>query len=245
MSLEKDLRRLGMVAAPDALYSNVMNELGLGDQYGTLETALGPVRIAFNRRGISAVYSARSPEVFERWFNSRFGRPLRPAEKLPERLLAKPLRFDLRGCSEFEQAVLRKALEIPKGEVRSYAWIAREIGRPAAVRAVGTALAHNPIPVLIPCHRVVRSDGLIGNYSLGGPDAKRTILRSEGLEPDRLEKLAKVGVRYQGSDTTHIFCMPTCRYGRRVMDRHRVDFHSEAEARERGYRPCKVCRPAI
>lgn len=233
-----------MIAAPDGLYENVMSELGLGDRYGTIETALGPVHVAFNSHGISAVFSARSPELFERWFAARFRRPLRQVAELPARLLAKPLRFDLRGCSEFEQAVLRKALEIPSGEVRPYSWIAREIGRPLAVRAVGTALARNPIPVFIPCHRVVRADGLIGNYGLGGPDAKKTILRAEGVEPDRLEALARAGIRYQGSDTTHIFCMPSCRHARRVMDEHRVDFHSESEARARGYRPCKVCRPA-
>ena len=80
---------------------------------------------------------------------------------------------------------------------------------------------------------------------MGGPEAKQTILRAEGLEPDRLEELARAGVRYEGSNTTHIFCMPSCRYARRVMDVHRVTFRSEAQARESGYRPCKVCRPAV
>jgi methylphosphotriester-DNA--protein-cysteine methyltransferase len=50
-------------------------------------------------------------------------------------------------------------------------------------------------------------------------------------------------VRYLGSDTTHIFCMPTCRHARRVMERHEVEFRSEEEARSKGYRPCKICRP--
>ena len=87
--------------------------------------------------------------------------------------------------TEFERAVLLKALEIPRGEVRTYGWIAAEIGRPAAVRAVGSALRKNPVPVLIPCHRVVRSDGHIGQYALGGSDAKRTILAAEGLAVGR------------------------------------------------------------
>ena len=65
--------------------------------------------------------------------------------------------LDLRGSTEFEQAVWLKALEIPRGEVRPYGWIAAEIGRPKAVRAVGTALGHNPIPLIVPCHRVVRT----------------------------------------------------------------------------------------
>ena len=65
--------------------------------------------------------------------------------------------------------MLTKTLEIPSGEVRPYGWVAREIGRPKAVRAVGSALGRNPVPVLIPCHRVVRSDGHVGNYGLGVP----------------------------------------------------------------------------
>ena len=118
-----------------------------------------------------------------------------------------------------------------------------EIGHPAAVRAVGTALGHNPVPLLIPCHRVVRSDGHIGQYSLGGPENKRTLLEWEGADPDELERLAKAGIRYIGSDTTHIVCHPTCHHARRVTDRHRITFRSMDEAARSGYRPCKICRP--
>ena len=90
--------------------------------------------------------------------------------------------LDLRGRTAFERDVWSKALEIPRGEVRPYGWIAAEIGRPKAVRAVGTALGHNPVPLIVPCHRVVRSDGLLGQYSLGGPGNKRTILAAEGVD---------------------------------------------------------------
>src|SRR6185503_8389727 len=82
-------------------------------------------------------------------------------------------------------------------------------------RAVGSALAHNPVPLVVPCHRVVRSDGLIGQYSMGGPDAKRRVLGSEGLDTAWLEAEAAAGHRYTGSDTTHIVCHPTCRDARR------------------------------
>jgi O-6-methylguanine DNA methyltransferase len=136
-----------------------------------------------------------------------------------------------------------KALEIPRGEVRPYGWIAAEIGRPKAVRAVGTALGHNPVPLIVPCHRVVRSDGTLGQYSLGGPENKRTILAAEGADPDELEGLARAGVRFVGSDTTHIYCMPTCRDARRVTDRHLVQFSSARVAAAAGYRPCLHCRP--
>jgi O-6-methylguanine DNA methyltransferase len=151
---------------------------------------------------------------------------------------------DLRDRSPFERDVLRKAAEIPRGEVRPYGWIAAEIGRPKAVRAVGTALGHNPVPFIVPCHRVVRTDGTLGQYSLGGPHNKRAILTWEGLDPDAFEQLARSGVHYTGSKTTHIVCHPTCRHARRTMEVHRVGFRSLKAAAEAGYRPCKVCRPA-
>ena len=110
--------------------------------------------------------------------------------------------LDLRGHSRFEQDVWRKALEIPRGEVRPYGWIAAEIGRPKAVRAVGTALGHNPVPLIVPCHRVVRSDGMIGQYSLGGPENKRTILAAEGLDPEAMESAARRGERLVGCAST-------------------------------------------
>jgi O-6-methylguanine DNA methyltransferase len=146
--------------------------------------------------------------------------------------------------TEFERAVLLKTLEIPPGEIRPYGWIAAEIDRPKAVRAVGTALAHNPIPLFIPCHRVVRSDGHLGRYSLGGPAAKRSALASEGVAIEPLEALARAGVRYLGSDTTHIFCYPTCRHARKLTIKHEVRFPSVRAAVGLGYRACKVCRPA-
>lgn len=82
--------------------------------------------------------------------------------------------------SPLQQFVLAKLLEIPRGQVRSYAWVAKEIGNPTAVRAVATAVARNPIPILIPCHRVVRSDGQIGEF-IFGPMFKHRLLENEGV----------------------------------------------------------------
>ena len=110
---------------------------------------------------------------------------------------------------------------------------------------MGTALAHNPIPFVIPCHRVVRSDGHIGQYGAGGPSAKRAVLASEGVDPDELERLASRGVRFMGSDTTHIFCFPTCRNARRIKAENRTSFRTGQGALHDGYRPCRVCRPSI
>lgn len=240
--------------APAGVGFGALVEIGLADLCAPLDTPLGRVFVAWNGRGVSWVSASRDAAEFERRFTSRVGRPIRLAPALPgrlaralERRLAGDRRaridLDLRGHTPFEVAVWTKALEIPRGEVRPYAWIAAEIGRPRAVRAVGTALSNNPVPLVVPCHRVVRSDGRMGEYSMGGPDAKRRILGVEGVDTATLEREAAAGIRFVGSDTTRIVCHPTCRDARRVTGRHRVGFPSLAAAAAAGYRPCRHCRP--
>jgi len=241
--------------APHSLARNVLADVGLADRYGRFDSPIGPLVVAWNGLGVSGVEAADDDANFEANHLARTGRPAHPVERVPDRLataIARRLEgdrrvridLDLRGHTDFERDVWQKALEIPRGEVRPYGWIAAEIGRPKAVRAVGTALGHNPVPLIVPCHRVVRSDGTIGQYSLGGPENKRTILEAEGLDLPEMERLAASGVRFIGSDTTKIFCLPTCRHARRVTDRHRLEFHSMADGQARGYRACLVCRPA-
>src|SRR5215467_14093673 len=255
--LETDLRDLGRVRAPDGFVERVLAAVGIAprvsDTYAEVETSLGVVHVAWNSEGISAVRPAGTRSEFERWFTGRLGRPVARAEAPPERLarqvsgaiagLDRRMRFDLSRLGPFEQDVLRKTAEIPRGEVRSYAWVAREIGRPRAVRAVGSALGNNPIPYLIPCHRVVRSDGTLGQYSAGGSQAKRAILEHEGVDPGWLEILAGNGARFVGSRTTQVFCLPTCAHARRIKAPNRVYLRSEHEARRAGFRPCARCRP--
>jgi methylated-DNA-[protein]-cysteine S-methyltransferase len=89
------------------------------------------------------------------------------------------IRVDLSGISPFQRDVLMAAASIPAGEVVSYGEIARRIGRPGGSRAVGQALGHNPIPIVIPCHRVIAAGGQIGGYG-GGLARKRRLLRLEG-----------------------------------------------------------------
>jgi O-6-methylguanine DNA methyltransferase len=240
--------------APATLAPATLVAVGLADEYATMDSPIGPVYVAWNGRGVSTVEAAGDPRQFEQRFGHVFGRPIRPAGAIAprlERALARrlagdrraALELDLRGRTDFERAVWSKALEIPRGEVRPYGWIAAEIGRPRAVRAVGTALAHNPVPLVVPCHRVVRSDGLLGQYSLGGPGNKRAILATEGLDAGELEELARAGIRYIGSDTTHIYCLPSCHNARRISERHRVPFRSAVASESAGYRACRECRP--
>ncbi len=91
------------------------------------------------------------------------------------------LPIDVRGTA-FQEAVWKELRKIPLGETRSYADIAAAVGQPQSVRAVGTANGKNPVAVLVPCHRVIRSDGSLGGYA-GGLDRKRKLLAAEGADP--------------------------------------------------------------
>lgn len=215
---------------------------------------VGALYVAFTDRGISHVcpttWVGDEPERFLEEYRTRFGRPLRPAARPPAGVAGAlrtgrgtGLQYDLRGVGAFDRAVLAKTLEIPPGEVRPYAWIAREIGHPAAVRAAGSALGRNPVPILIPCHRVVRSDGATGNYGFG-PQLKVDLLRAEKVDLDESRRLGRQGVRYVANASTGVFCYPSCAHVRRITPPRRVELGNVAAASAGGYRPCRLCRPA-
>jgi O-6-methylguanine DNA methyltransferase len=251
MSIEQALAELAVVAPKD-VFAGIMVGTGLWDEFALFDGPTEPLYVAWSRRGVTACVPVSALGDDE--FTSRHPRPARQATSIPRRI-ERPLRdalasgrlgnlpVDLSALGEFQRAVLEKCAQIPPGEIRPYGWIAKEIGKPDAVRAVGSALGRNPVPILIPCHRVVRTDGHIGNYAFG-TQMKWDLLEAEGVDPLQIEAAARRRVRYTGSDTTHIYCYPTCRHAKRVVDTHRVEFRSADEARSDGYRPCKVCRPA-
>jgi O-6-methylguanine DNA methyltransferase len=138
---------------------------------------------------------------------------------------------DLSHAPDFQKKVLAAARRIPFGEVRPYAWVAQRIGNPRAVRAVGTALGRNPVPFIVPCHRVLQTGGGLGGY-LFGTDVKSRLLALERTTPV-----------YEGCTSTHIVCRVGCVHGRHMRPDNRVVFASVDDARSVGYRPCKVCRP--
>ena len=104
-------------------------------------------------------------------------------------------------------------------------------------------MASNPVPLIIPCHRVVRSDGHLGAYSLGGAHNKLDLLINEGAEPLRLEDLADHHVRVQGNTSTGIYCYPTCHRIRRSKESNVVDFRTVDDADASGFRACELCKP--
>ncbi len=99
-----------------------------------------------------------------------------------------PDKLDLVGASHFQRKVWQTVRAIPYGETRSYGWVANELDLPKAARGVGQALARNPLPIVIPCHRVISSNGSLGGYS-GGVEIKELLLRLEQAASNVLAKL--------------------------------------------------------
>lgn len=209
--------------------------------------------VAFSSSGLRMIHRGGTEEEFRERFTRRYNRPLERAP-LPDRL-RRQVQAALRGegtgeplvdwgdeATGLEREVLGTLARIPRGEVRTYAWVARQIGRPRAVRAVGTVLAKNFVPIVVPCHRVVPSTGGIGSYAFGSA-AKRELLRREGVDVEALEALERHGVRLIGSKTTRIVCFPTCRDARRIREENRVPFRSQTDALKKGFRPCRRCQP--
>ena len=257
--LAADLHATAVVATIDPLFRATLRAELVGTAatlaYAPLATPISQVWVAYQGNALRLI-SGREEADFVAEVHRALGSIPTRAAAVPEKLARRVLAAiagrrqvvdaqELAQLTPFQRAVLAKTQRIPRGEVRSYAWIAREVGQPKAVRAVGTALARNPLPLLIPCHRVIRSDGALGNYSGGGTLRKERILTYEGVDLHQLQELAHAGLRFRGSRTTKIFCLPTCYSGKHMQERYTVFFHSEDEARAQGFRPCKLCRPAV
>jgi methylated-DNA-[protein]-cysteine S-methyltransferase len=141
----------------------------------------GLVRVAFDCEDHDAVLDHLAATLSPRILASQ-RRTEEAARQLGEYFERRRRRFelplDLRLISGFRRTVVERLADIPYGRTESYAAMAASAGNPSAVRAAGSACSHNPVPVVVPCHRVVRSDGTIGNY-LGGTAAKRALLDLE------------------------------------------------------------------
>lgn len=160
------------------------------DRFIAVSTDAGRIYAAFSERGVSLVHPAESPDQFATMFTSRFGRVARQDDPAEHRDLVDalcchevaPPVCDLDSVTPFTRRVLDAASQIERGQTRTYQWLATQIGMPRAARAVGNALGSNPVPILIPCHRVIRGDGTLGGYAFGAT-MKRSLLQAEGALP--------------------------------------------------------------
>jgi methylated-DNA-[protein]-cysteine S-methyltransferase len=181
---------------------SVADALGLREaRYGFLDTLVGPVLVAASDAGLCEVgYLGHRPrdevlsEIETRGlFPVESQAAVRPAtDQLGEYFAGHRHDFDLPidygAISPFTRRVLDATAAVPFGQVLTYGEIARRIGQPGASRAVGNALGRNPLPVVVPCHRIVRSDGSMGWYT-GGVGIKRRLLAIEGVHFDQTRQL--------------------------------------------------------
>ena len=159
--------------------------------YDVLDSPLGPLFVAASDEGLCTISYDVDPdaklEQLARGFGARVlrsSRPIEPAQRqLDEYFQGKRRRFDLevdlRLTRDFGRAVLKELAAVPFGQVTTYGELAARAGKPRAARAVGTIMNRNPIPIVLPCHRVVGANGSLVGYA-GGLDRKETLLKLEG-----------------------------------------------------------------
>jgi O-6-methylguanine DNA methyltransferase len=160
--------------------------------------------------------------------------------------LAWPLDFRLSG-SDFQREVLKATAALPYGAVVSYAHLAREIGRPTATRAVAQALRHNPLPIVVPCHRVVGSSGALTGYAGNKLSLKERLLTLEGVPVAHARREGHI-VRdsmYMRADHDTEYCVPTCGSLATLPFWRLTLFGSRERAEGAGLAPCTSCRPDL
>jgi len=149
--------------------------------------------------------------------------------------------------SDFQREVLQATAEVPYGTVVTYQSIADTIGQPKAVRAVAQALRFNPIPIHIPCHRVIGSDGALTGYAGNLTDIKKQILAIEGIPVVEHAKGLAIAKQqmYVGWRHGRCFCLPRCPSLKDQAAGDRAFIPSRARAEAMGYMPCDVCHPEV
>jgi methylated-DNA-[protein]-cysteine S-methyltransferase len=176
----------------DTSFRAAAAEEGLLDvAYDVVESPVGELFVGVSDRGLCVISYEADPDVqierLARGFGSRVlrsPRPIDPARRqLDEYFAGKRRRFDLdvdlRLARDFGRTVLEELERVPFGEVTTYGALAAKAGKPRAARAVGTIMNRNPIPIVLPCHRVVGANGSLVGYA-GGLERKQTLLRLEG-----------------------------------------------------------------
>jgi methylated-DNA-[protein]-cysteine S-methyltransferase len=160
-----------------AVYSGVLHD-----------TPAGAIAVWVTRNGVRRIGGVTPEMIEEGQWDPQGHQTLRVAlHQLDQYFNGRRKRFhlplDFSGATEFQKRIFRRLMEIPYGRIVSYGDIADEIGVAGAARAVGQAVGANPLPIVVPCHRVVRSDGKLGGYS-GGLRRKVALLAVEGVDVD-------------------------------------------------------------
>jgi len=227
--------------------------------YGIFPSPLGRILIARSELGVSMVRYVDS-EASARSHMARLGRDegIVEDEAMVEPLYRELLDYlgardthlrwslDLRWAgSEFQRRVLEATSQVPYGAVASYGGIAKRIGAPESVRAVAQALRHNPLPIVIPCHRVVGSTGDLTGYAGSRIGLKQQLLSIEGV---------RVGGHRHRIDRNHMYvwtapdkeyCIPSCGELSTMPLAKLTLFGTRAHAEALGLRPCQSCRPDL
>jgi methylated-DNA-[protein]-cysteine S-methyltransferase len=228
-------------------------------RYGVFESVLGPILIGATEQGVSVVeylsgrggagvkLERRGAEAVE-----DVGRTEGLFRDLADYLEGRRTRLDwpldlrLAG-SDFQRRVLEATLRLPFGAVASYARIAHQLGAPQASRAVAQALRHNPLPIVVPCHRVVGSDGDLVGYAGNKIGLKQRLLSLEGIHltgGGQSPHVDRNAVYYCHLDDTE-YCIPTCGTIRQQSLGAFTVYASRARAEGAGLAPCTSCRPDL
>ncbi|WP_308346943.1 MGMT family protein [Streptomyces sp. ISL-66] len=251
-------QELGTPPVPVDFALRILQRVGIPreryDTYVRLDTPAGPLFVAFTPQTVSGSAlggAGLTDERFEELHRARTGRSAIAARKPFPGLVsalrtgrARTLPLDLDAVDPSDAAVLRAVRAIPYGQLRPLSWILREAGLPGTgeLAAVAGTLARNPFTVLVPCHRVTYENGspCDAGYLPATGDALRD---AEGIDRAEVDQWSRSGSVFLGSDTTRIYCHPTCAHARRITPTHRVPFATARDARRAGYRACKSCRP--
>ncbi len=154
------------------------NRSEVSAHYDTLQSPVGELYLVFNQSALIEVRFEKPAGMVHRQSKSSIQAREELGEYFTTGRMSFALKTEFAEGTEFEQEVWRTLAKIPYGETRTYKWIAEQIGKPHAARAVGSALGKNPIPIIYPCHRIIESDGSIGGYT-PGVDIKRRLLEIE------------------------------------------------------------------
>jgi methylated-DNA-[protein]-cysteine S-methyltransferase len=228
--------------------------------YRVFSSPLGPILLAASDHGVALVeYLDRADATGSRLFKmagvetEENGSELEPLHaELLEYLAGRRARLewpiDLRFArSDFERSVLEATAAVPYGAVSSYTGIAGDLGKPSAVRAVAQALRHNPLPIVVPCHRIVGAGGDLVGYAGNRISLKERLLAVEGVPtlPGRVSRIVRRAMYHYAPNPDRQYCLPTCgTIFERPIGPVRL-FARREIAEASGLEPCVDCRPDL